>query len=451
MVVLSGGPYSLVPYRERLRAVLANPLYRSGHALMLKSVLTAAVGLLFWLVAAHLYSPVVVGRNSAEISAMMFLAGIAQLNLMSALLRFIPTAGRRSRRIVVASYLVGTTMSAIAAIVFLLGLRVWAPELAPLVANPFTATWFVLSAALWAVFVMQDSVLVAVKQAWMVPTQNVAFSVLKLVLVASLAATLPTLGIFMSWTAAMALAVIGTTLFLFIRAIPAHTTGALPTHEAAGLGQFVRFTASDYLGAMFWIAATALMPVLVLDLTGAAAAAAFAMAWTITLALYQLPIGMGQSLVVHAAADPDHLLRYHRQALGHSLRLLLPAVVTLVIAAPWILRLFGPAYASQGTGVLRFLALSALPQAVTTLAVSKGRVQRRMRFVVALLACLCLSILGVALALLPVLGIIGVGIAWFGVQTAAAVVLLATTDRGVWKTHSHGEVRPHAYRFGRMV
>ena len=74
---------------ETVRAHLRVPLFRDGYALVANEGLTAALGLVYWLIAAREYAPSVVGTNTAAISAMMFIAGVAQLNLMSALLRFV--------------------------------------------------------------------------------------------------------------------------------------------------------------------------------------------------------------------------------------------------------------------------------------------------------------------------------------------------------------------------
>ena len=54
----------------------------------------------------------------------------------------------------------------------------------------------------------------------------------------------------------------------------------------------------------------------------------------------------------------------------HLLKIMVPAVALLVLAAPWVLRIFGPSYAAAGTNALRLLGLSALPFIVNGTAVS---------------------------------------------------------------------------------
>ena len=54
----------------------------------------------------------------------------------------------------------------------------------------------------------------------------------------------------------------------------------------------------------------------------------------------------------------------------HLLKIVVPAVALLVLAAPWVLRIFGPSYAAAGTSALRLLGLSALPFIVTGMALA---------------------------------------------------------------------------------
>jgi O-antigen/teichoic acid export membrane protein len=151
--------------RRRLAGLYGESLLRTGHLLVANAMLNAGFGVLYWLLAARLYPPSVVAVNSAAISAMMLLAGIAQLNLMSALLRFVPTSGAAAGRMIRGAYLVGGGLAGVAAIVFLLGLHLWSPDgLIDLLQPGSSAVSFVLATMLWSVFVMQDNALVAVSR-----------------------------------------------------------------------------------------------------------------------------------------------------------------------------------------------------------------------------------------------------------------------------------------------
>lgn len=413
--------------RQRLASLWQQPLQRTGHLLVVNSVLNAGTGMAYWLLAARLNPPGVVGISSAAISAMMLLAGATQLNLMSAILRFVPTAGPAAGRMIRGAYLIGSVLAGLAAIGFLTGLRHWAPSLTGLLAPGVGAVSFVIATMCWSVFVMQDTALVALRRPGAVPVENLAFAVGKIILVVALSLAVPAAGVWFSWAGAMILAVAGTTGYLFLRAVPAFAAASPPgTQRVASARDLIRYIGPDYAGGLAYLAATSLTPLLVLDLTNPRQSAAFALAWQICVALYAVPIAFGQSLVAHGASEHERLDEYHRQARRQTMRLVLPAVAAVIIFAPLGLRLFGGWYAGHSMVTLRLLALSAVPNVVVALAVSRARVARRMTTVVTVLMGLTILVLGLTVVLVPRLGIVGGGIAWLGGQLVIAVAVIAS-------------------------
>jgi O-antigen/teichoic acid export membrane protein len=413
--------------RRRLAGLYGESLLRTGHLLVANAVLNAGFGVLYWLLAARFYAPPVVAVNSAAISAMMLLAGAAQLNLMSALLRFVPTSGAAAGRMIRRAYLVGGGLSAIAAIVFLFGLRLWSPDdLVDLLQPGLSAVSFVLATMLWSIFVMQDNALVAVSRPGGVPAENTAFAVLKIVLIAVLALSFAgDGGIWWSWSAAMAVCVAGCSIYLFGRAVPAFVRDrAGEQAQVVTLRDLRRFVGPDYVGALAWIACTSLVPLLVLVLTGAGHAAAFALPWSMCIALYSVPNAFGQSLVAHSVRNQELLEVNYRRAVKHTLTLLTPVVALVVVFAPLGLRLFGPYYAAHSTATLRLLSFSAFPNTVVTLSVSRARVLRRMATVVITLVGLSVLVLSLVFILVPRMGVVGGGVAWLSAQCVVAAVIL---------------------------
>src|SRR4051795_4893269 len=114
-VPLAAGPPDR---RRRLLEHARVPLHRDAYALTINAGFTAATGFVYWIVAAKAYPPHAVGVNSALISSMMFLAGIAGLNLPNLLVRFLPEAGRRTGRAVAGSYAATAVLGAVSVGVF---------------------------------------------------------------------------------------------------------------------------------------------------------------------------------------------------------------------------------------------------------------------------------------------------------------------------------------------
>src|SRR5260370_24573967 len=110
---------ALVPLR-RLRDDWRDPLLRNGYALIINVGATSVLGLLYWILAARLYSPAEVGVGNAAISLMQLLAGIGgQLTFAAALARFIPRAGGGSKRLAFFSYLLAGTARALVSPVYM--------------------------------------------------------------------------------------------------------------------------------------------------------------------------------------------------------------------------------------------------------------------------------------------------------------------------------------------
>jgi hypothetical protein len=62
-------------------------MLRNGYALIVSATVTQVLGVRYWIVAARTAPAAAVGRNSTAMSVMLFLAGVAELNLMSTLIR----------------------------------------------------------------------------------------------------------------------------------------------------------------------------------------------------------------------------------------------------------------------------------------------------------------------------------------------------------------------------
>lgn len=403
------------------------PAHRDGLALVLSSGLTSAVGLLYWVLAARLFPPDVLGINQVAISTMMFLGGIAHLNMTYALLRFVPVAGWAARRVVLGGYIVGAGMAAAVGAGFALGAQLWAPQLVDEFGRGRLLLFFVIATPLWSIFVIQDFVLTGIRRATVVPAENFAFSLLKILLLLVAAIGVVPGGIAISWAAATAAIVVPINVWMLLRAVPRFSRAATVSFEPVTVSAVARFVRADYAGGVFWQAALFGTPLLVLARLGAAAAAAYAVVWTITQTLYLVSSGLSQSMVAHSATDLDGLDAARRAMVRRALMLVVPAAAVLVAGAPLILSLFGRHYAEYGSGALRWTALSAIPNVITASTVGAARVRRRMGVLFGVPAGVSVIVIALSWALMPQLGITAVGVSWLIAQVLMAVGILVAT------------------------
>lgn len=406
-------------------ALPGEPVLRTGHVLAVSSLVNAGLGFFFWTFATHFYSERTVGLSYSALSASLLLTNIGQLNLNDFLVRFVPTAGRRTRRLVLTCYAASTAFSVVVAVVFLALVPLVSPKLGFLL-NPVAAVSFVVATAGYAVFVLQDGALTAVRMPGWVVGENLIFAVVKILLLALGAALGLFAGILLSWAGALVVSLIVANSVLMGRGIPRHEREA---STAPPPPRMLGYAAADYFGSLFRGAGYTVVPLIVLNNRGAEQSAYYAVAWGVAYVPYLIARNMGTSLLAESMRGPQRLVEHSLRVLRHSGLLLGAITVVLVVAAPQILSLFGPAYAAHGTMLLRLLALSALPNLLLSVAIDVARVRRRLRWAVTLQAVMCVMVLGLTHLLLPVLGLSGAGLAWLATQSVIALYLLLTWSR----------------------
>jgi O-antigen/teichoic acid export membrane protein len=413
---------------------LRTPMYRNGYALLLSGFTSAGLGMIYWLLAARSYPAATVGLSSAAIAAMMLLSGASQLSLNSALVRFVPLAGRATGRLVGYSYLISAMAAAVIGLIFCLGLDRLAPALRPFLVNPVRQRTFVLAIMIWCIFALQDSALTGLRQAMWVPLENTAVTVVKIVLLLVFARYSRQYGIFASWMIPVAASILPLNLLIFRRLIPDHVQASKDLATRLVPRQIGKYILANYLGSLFFLASTTLLPIIVINLVGPKANAFFYMPWMIATALQLIAVNMTTSFTVEATRDQMKLSIYCYRVLMQSMRLLIPLVVIILLGAPLILLLFGRDYANEGAMLLRLLALSAIPNVIVVLYVSLARVENRVRGIVMVQGALCVLVLSMSYVLLQTFGITGVGLAWLASQTVVAVFLWLTRLRSILAT-----------------
>ncbi len=419
-----------------LRVHLDVPFVRNAYSLVGSTLATSGFGFVFWIAAAHLFTKQEVGRDTALISTMLFLSSISQLNLTNGFNRFVPVAGLRTRRLVFVGYAAATATALLASTVFVLGIDLWAPRLSLLHAHWPYAVWFVLGTVVWTVFALQDAVLTGLGEARWVLVENIIYGIAKLGLLITVAAALPALGVFAAWTLPLVVAVVAVNALIFKRMVPARRHAPLETVNARTVRHYVGF---DMVATLMMSAAIGLMPVIMLSILGPSASGYLYISWTIAYTLYLVSIGVGMSFVTETSKSPERIVEFARKMIKHSLRIVAPLAFLIALAAPFVLRIYGPAYSNHATRLLQLLALSAIPNAVTATYLSITRVQRRMKAVIVTTAALAAGVMVISVTLAPLIGVAAVGVGWFVAQSAVAAVLLLGELRTVWLPYVHAD------------
>lgn len=396
------------------------PLLRNAYALMANTAVTGVLGLAFWLLAARHYSAANVGRASAAYSAMNMIAGITALSLIGAMARFIPRSGSGTGRLVRLGYAVSAACTAAGAAIFVIFSGQPGSSYSEL--NGWRAgIIFTACAVAWAVFTLQDGVLVGLRNAGWVTLENALFGIAKIALLLPLATLIPAGGLYVAWMVPAVAAIPAVNALIFRRLLPGRQ--AEPASKRPSGREVGKFLAGDVTGALLLLATVNLVPVLVAAFVTPGTNAYFYMAWTIGITIDLLAVNMALSLTVEGAFDPVRLARHARVALRKIFLLLVPAAAGLAAVAPWLLGLFGPGYAAQGAPILMLLAAATLPRAVTEIYLGALRAQSRTSIVAVVQGVRAVLIFALTLVLIRVMGIVGAGVAVLASQLVVAVAV----------------------------
>jgi O-antigen/teichoic acid export membrane protein len=105
-------------------------------------------------------------------------------------------------------------------------------------------------------------------------------------------------------------------------------------------------------------------------------------------------------------------------------------VLGVIVVAPALLGLYGEDYRTSA-GVLRLLALGALPRAVVIVAQSASRARGEAGLMVWSEGVICVLALGITAALIPSMDASAVGVAWLIANAVAALLVLPGLSRSV--------------------
>jgi O-antigen/teichoic acid export membrane protein len=390
---------------------------------MVANVANAAFGFLFWTVAARQYRPHDVGLAAAALAVIGLLATLSGLGLDYALVRFLPGASR-PQEIINSCLTIGSVVALLVAVTFLVGLGLWSPAMMPVRTNPAYAASLIVAAVSTTIVGFMAAVYLSRKNARMVFGQSLIFGTAKVVAVFLLAVVgVGAVGLLGAWVVGLAAAV-GVGLLFFLPLVEGSGFRFRPALAREVVNDMAHFASANYVSAVLWSAPMSLLPILITNVAGAEANAYFYIATSVSGLLAMVPMAASMSLFAYGSRDASDLSRRAIESARFSLLLLAPAIVGIFFLGGKVLLIFGKAYSEAGTRLLWILALSALPLAVNYLYFSVRRVQQRMAGVVASAVWVLIVTLGLSVVLLPSVGLLGAGIAWFVAQASLAAVIL---------------------------
>ncbi len=399
-------------------AQVTRALARGGVALFANSGLTAILGVAFWVLAARILTATTVGRGSALVSVLLTVSGLCQLNYARSLSGLIPLAAR-PRKLLANVYGLTAAISLAAGLAFAFILPHVTAAFHYLNGSVLFVVSFVMSVALWTIFTLEDTVLTSVRRATIMPFENGAYGLLKLVCLFVLwcIGYRTSVALFISWVLPLVAVIIPVNLFLFLRAVPA--SASRPVVRQRRSQSWVRW---DFAGYLLWLAGTLPLPVLVLVSVGPAKAASFYVPFTIAIAIDLLSLNLGNSLTSELSRSRGLITPATRTYLRRAWLAIGALSAVLYLLAPQVLDVFGDKYRVQGTIILQILAISALPRSVLFLGIAILRSRKDGRAIFVLQEISALGTLGIGAVLTASMGAVGMALGWLIASCLGALV-----------------------------
>ncbi len=335
-------------------------LLRSAAALASTTVITAALGFVYWAVAARTFPATDVGESSTAIAAMSLIAPLTLLGLGTLLLSELPTMkDGRSTLVATAALLTGLFSGGIALLCAFvlpgdfLGLPGIGTDLS-------VSLLFAAAVSTQCVGLLLDQSLLSMIGGGMQLRRNLIQAIVKLLLLVAFAVTLARFGslaIVASWMLANVVSLLAVGVLLMRR----YGISARQLLPAPRMLHGLHFDAARHhvLNTALLVPYFA-MPIVANVILGSEQAAYFYAALSLAGAVFFLPLSLSTALFASGARDSRTFLMEFRKTIRYAFLACLGATVVVALVGRYILHIFGAAYSDNGYVPLILLCLGGV-------------------------------------------------------------------------------------------
>lgn len=334
-----------------LQSQLKDPLLRNSFLLALNVIIGAAVGFLYWTVAARNYGPSAVGAASAVTAMIPLVTTTASLGLAEMLVRHYAKS-LNQREMLIRSAATVTSVSGLLATIW----WVVAAQRAPLeeISEGLTLYLLLFTAVVaTAAGLLTTATMIAARRPALILLETIAGAVTKMVALVLLRDH-GAAGILLSFTlGATVTTSIGSTVILSVLRPGRSDRRSMERDHHA-------FALVNWLSAIVSLAPRALATTLIVWRAGTEAAAWVAVPLMTLPLLTMVPSVMGRTLFAEASSRPEQLALMLRKAMVTAVAVTSLGAVVVLVGAPTLLGIFGDRYAAESSTLLRMLAVAAV-------------------------------------------------------------------------------------------
>ena len=390
------------------------PLYRNSIAIMLNTASGAIFGFLFWIVVAHLMSSSNLGLAVTLISVITLISTLSILGMDDGLIRFLPRSDNKNdlystMLIITLAVSIGMT------VIFIIFVNYFSPSLSFIKTGLFPLI-LIIYAILNTANAMQNITLIALRRGDLSFFQSLILGIRILILF--FIAFLGVKGIISAFEIALFLTVIFG--FYVIHKLGINFRFKINLESLKGS---IGFSLGNYTATIFSVAPTTILPIMIINTTGAKNAAYFSIANSIASTLYMISSSMATSLFVegsHNLPIKENVIKSFK----FIFLLLVPSVLFILIFGDRILFIFSKEYATQAFQILQLLSIATLFSTVMQIYLSIKRIQKDIKIINILNLTASLLIIMTGYFFLSEFGLVGMGYAWIITNAIMCVIVI---------------------------
>ena len=405
-------------------------LFTTFGFLVAKLGATAGIGLAYWAVATRLFPAADIGLAAAAASTALLLASVGGLGIPLLILAELETINASERRAV---FTTGMVIAGVVVLILAIATMAFSPFLGKSLkligADPVTASLFVGGSVATVAGLTLDNAAIGlhrgVAQLW----RGTLSSVLKLAIVGLLviASTRTSAGLIFAWAFATVVSLV--VCFPMLRLEPTPADEGKLNHRLALARRYGVLSLKHHVLNLSISSISYIVPLIAVLLISPQQMAYFSTALLLSSTVMIIPYLLALSLFAESSGDPGLLHRHVRQTLPLGLAMCGALVIAVEIAAPLVLRIFGPAYAANGTTVLRILILVGPAYVIKDHYVAIRRAQGRLGHAAKVMAAgTSAEAIGAVLGGIAG-GMVGLSIGWAVAASCEAVALLPAVIR----------------------
>ena len=429
-----------------LRRTATDSLTRNSFYLMASTVTTGGLGYFFWIIAAHSFTKQEIGVGAAVISLCSTISLVTYLGPSVMLVERLPKSEHSSKwaatlyRTCSATVIVTAMVMAIAVLPAVL----ISHNYRSFFAGPSEILIAAACAGTTTLVSLIGYAFIAARRAGRLLSMQTLVSAAKLVCLFPLAA-FGAAGLVEAWVVSAAIGIVVAIVWL----VPTMGLGRRSNHRSrrstgspqgvrgrlrrrarhrrpsnAPSSSYMRRLVGHHLTSAGGALTPLVLPVLVVIRLGAEPNAYFYVTWMMGSVFFLVSPSVATAVFAESVRANASLRNEVAKAMKIIAVLLIPAILVMIAGGRIILGLFGASYAAAGYTLLIVLAISAIPDAISNVAISIWRLSHRLGYAAVLNLGMMVTTLTGAWFLMPPLGITGVGIAWLIAQTLGALASL---------------------------